>query len=391
MSWFNNRGVSTRILAAIGVAAVVSVLVGGIGLLALGRTNSEADGLYATNIATIEIASTLRRSVLEMRLAATNQALSAGTQEISKFDAATKDAEASARAALASWRQQDLTADEVSQLDTFETALDSYVAIRDRQMLPAGAANDYAAWRQARDDAGAAITTMEDTVATLVQGECTQAGAAAARAESTYVSSRAQVLMLAGIGIALAIGVGIVVARSIVTGLNRVKMVCQALEENDLTVTSGLSARDEVGQMGSALDSAVSHLRASIGTIDSSATALAGAADEMAAAGSQISSTAEETSAQAGVVSAAAEQVSHSVQTVASGTEQMGARSGDRPNAAEAAGSPTPPSSPRAPRRRRWAARGLAEEIGDVSRSSHHRGADEPSGPQRDDRGRQGR
>ncbi len=179
MSWFNNRGVSTRIFAAIGVAAVVSVLVGGIGLIALSRTNNEADGLYATNVATIEIASNLRRSVLEMRLDATNQALSADTREISQFDAATREADLGTRSAgqLASAGPH-LGRGQRARHRSRRRSNSVRRRSATKQMLPAGAADDYAAWRAgARTPRAQAITTMEQTPwPPSVQGELAAGG-----------------------------------------------------------------------------------------------------------------------------------------------------------------------------------------------------------------------
>jgi methyl-accepting chemotaxis protein len=74
--------------------------------------------------------------------------------------------------------------------------------------------------------------------------------------------------------------------------------MAEALAAGDLACSAGLTTRDELGQMGAALDTVVGELRTVMSSVVSSA---------------------EETSAQAGVVSGAAEEVSRSVETVAGG------------------------------------------------------------------------
>ena len=101
--------------------------------------------------------------------------------------------------------------------------------------------------------------------------------------------------------------------------------VAEALAAGDLTVSSGLTTKDEMGRMGASLDSAVDGLREVMATVVGSADAVAASSEELSASSAQISASAEETSAQSGVVSSAAEEVSRNVATVAAGAEEMGA------------------------------------------------------------------
>ncbi|MDO8119728.1 HAMP domain-containing methyl-accepting chemotaxis protein [Isoptericola sp. b490] len=325
MRWFNNRSVNTRILFAVFIAAVVAAVLGVIGISALGETNAAAHALYDKNVRNSDLAATMHRATVEMRLMTTNQALSTGQDQVSQYETKAKAAEAEARTALSTYRAEQPSDKQAQLLDAFESGLNDYVGLRDSTMFPAGAAGDVAAWQAARDQAASAITVMDDALNNLTSYEFDSAGAAADGVQQIYESRRLESILILVVGLLLAGGIGLLVARSIVGGLNRVRVVCEALEQGDLTHTSGLVTRDEVGKMGAALDTAVGRLRQTIGTIDESSASLASAAEEMSATTTQIAATAEETAAQAGVVSAAAEQVSNNVQTVAAGAEQMGA------------------------------------------------------------------
>jgi methyl-accepting chemotaxis protein len=128
-----------------------------------------------------------------------------------------------------------------------------------------------------------------------------------------------------GVGLALVIALSLFTVRSITRPVRAVKTSLDALATGDLTVATGVTAKDEIGQMAAALDVAQESLRTVLSTVVSSADAVAASSEELSASSAQISASAAETSAQSGVVAGAAEEVSRSVETVAAGAEQMGA------------------------------------------------------------------
>jgi methyl-accepting chemotaxis protein len=326
VSWLGDRGVSTRILAAVLLAAVVGAVVGVVGIAALASTNAATTAMYERNFAGLQNAATLRRAMVQMRLDVTNHALSTDDAIMAGFEDRIGASESELREALAAYTAlpQDSTTERA--LADFEAAFGQYVGIRDDQLLVASRAHDTDAFARVRDEvAQPVIDAMSAAVTTLVDTEEANAAAAAGQAAADYRSSRTTMLVVLVLGTAVAVALGALVARSIVRGLHRVRALADALERGDLTVTAGLTSRDEVGRMGSALDAAVGTLRGVIGTIDQSSSSLASAAEQLSASSGQIAASAEETAAQAGVVSAAAEQVSRNVQTVAAGSEQMGA------------------------------------------------------------------
>lgn len=186
-------------------------------------------------------------------------------------------------------------------------------------MLPVGARHDILAWTRIRDtETLPLLKKIYADVDTLEAAERASAANNAAAAKSGYESSRSSSLVLLIVGLLIAVAAGLLVAGKIVRSLARVKDVCNALAGGDLTHTVGLSSRDEPGQMGRALDTAISTLRQAVSTIDASAVSLAGAAEQMTGTATQVAASAEETSAQAQTVSAAAEEVSRPSRRAAS-------------------------------------------------------------------------
>ena len=90
--------------------------------------------------------------------------------------------------------------------------------------------------------------------------------------------------------------------RSITRPVRPVKAALEALATGDLTVATGVTSTDEVGQMAASLDAAQASLREVLAAVVASADAVAASSEELSASSAQISASAEETSAQSGVV-----------------------------------------------------------------------------------------
>jgi methyl-accepting chemotaxis protein len=154
-----------------------------------------------------------------------------------------------------------------------------------------------------------------------------EADSAVAQDELTAAINQAQTiaLVVAVAALGLIATICVLTMRSVTRPVGKVKVALEALANGDLTVATGVTSRDEVGQMAAALDTAQASLRQVLSGVADSAHAVAASSEELSASSGQIAASAEETSTQSGVVSGAAEEVSRSVATVAAGAEQMGA------------------------------------------------------------------
>ena len=141
------------------------------------------------------------------------------------------------------------------------------------------------------------------------------------------------------IGILFFLLLSVPVIRAISGPVRRVRNVIEALAQGDLTRRSGVTGRDEIGQMALALDNAIDSIRGSIAEVNNSSDALAGASRNLAQVNEGISNAAVTSSAQMTEASSASEAVSRHVNVIAAGAEEMGVSIQEiARNAADAAG-----------------------------------------------------
>ncbi len=188
-----------------------------------------------------------------------------------------------------------------------------------------GAVADQAAMRVRWEEIQAANDLTDSAVGTAKDALIAARDAGEASLQDAISRAERISLLVAAGAVLLILGISWLIARSITRPVQRVQVALQALAAGDLTATTGVTSRDEVGQMALALEAAQASLREVMAGVAASAHAVAVSSEELSASSAQISASAEETSVQSGVVAGAAEEVSRSVATVAAGAEQMGA------------------------------------------------------------------
>jgi methyl-accepting chemotaxis protein len=161
------------------------------------------------------------------------------------------------------------------------------------------------------------LPTWGDAVTTYAEGAAT----ASAEQRSTAIDLA---LVIAAAGVLVLAGLGWGVTRSVVGPLRRVGAVVSAMAQGDLTGTTGVDSKDEVGRIAAELETSMAQMRDVVAAIGDSSTTLASATEQLSASAQDMARLADESSTQSGVVAQAATDVSQNVQTVAAGSEQMG-------------------------------------------------------------------
>ncbi|GAA2676896.1 MULTISPECIES: methyl-accepting chemotaxis protein [Actinosynnema] len=309
--------IGTKVLLAVGVVALASVLTGVTGLvkieslqdtneMQLSRTVPYLNGLQEAALQAKAAANDERgylltgessyRDSFEKRFTAVADALR--SSETSTQRPERKEAVAKVRAELETWHSSVIT-----ELDLFTT-----------------------------DRAGAitASTTVnrdlrkayEDVLAVEVQAAVDDL-ASSTDFNETVESAQLQMTLILVLGTLAGVAVALWIGRRISRPVGEVVTVLNKVADGDLTGRVDVQGKDEVAQMGEALNRAASSMEQAVRTIDQSASALANAAEELHTTNAEIARSAQEVDSQANQVATSAQDVSDNISTVATGSDQM--------------------------------------------------------------------
>ncbi|WP_127131235.1 methyl-accepting chemotaxis protein [Georgenia sp. SYP-B2076] len=323
---FVNLRVATKIISTLALLMAVTVVIGTLGVTSATRMASAAEAMYAQDVRGTAVAADMKFQFVWARYSSTSGSLA--TDEVARLE--SRDARDVALA-----RIQDLsetyrtrtspTAEQVAVLDAVLVNVAGYLdAAKQVDVLfetgEGVAAN--AIRKDVIDPAGAAILDGLSELIALQEAESLRSSEEAA---DLAIAMRNAIVVVAVVGSLLALGMGLAVAGVISGGIRQVRGVADALASGDLTRSTRVTRRDEVGRMAASLDRAVVNMRELVRGVAESSDQVASAAGGLSASTRQVSVGSDETSARAGVVAAAAEQISRNVQAVAAGAEQMGA------------------------------------------------------------------
>jgi methyl-accepting chemotaxis protein len=325
-TFWADRTVRTKMLTTVGVAGAVAATVGVLGLSALSTSAQASHALYANNISALNASADMMTAIADVRRVARDALITPDPAESKKILDGIPTLAKGFEAAVAEYAAAHPSAEKQDLIAQADTVFGKYVTASETLLGPLALTSNNSGWYTTNKASVSPLAQQADALITKVADmEKADAAAAAAAAQDQYQSQRTRALAILVAGIALAVVLGWFVATGIARSTRKVKDVVDGLAAGDLTRTAGLTDRDELGQMGQALDAAMFELRQVLTGVAFSADAVAASSEQLSASSAQISASAEETSAQSEVVSSAAEEVSRNVGTVAAGAEQMGA------------------------------------------------------------------
>ena len=316
--------VGAKIMAVLGLVAVIAVAAAWVGLVAQARANSATEYTYKRALlpanALAKLKSSVQRSAVNLTLVAltTDQTTADGYIAIVVGEDAVQDK------AIADYQKTSAFAHDPRMLQIVD-AIRGFRQSRDGRLIPLAKA------RQTKEyltvyakDVNPPMQQASTALEGLITAETTAAAKRAADSRKSFESNRTLLITTLTVGLLLAFGVAIGVVRRIVRSLRMVSTALDRVSSGDLTQRVEVRSGDELGQMAQALNHASDGMSALIGAINASAATLAGSAQHLTGVSAQISTGVTEVSAQADAVSSAADEVSRNVSSLAAASEEMG-------------------------------------------------------------------
>jgi methyl-accepting chemotaxis protein len=324
MSWFNNLKIGRKLALGFGIIGTMMIALGIFSLVQLSKVNGNTVDLATNWMPSIKILGEMRYIISTER-----------RFELYHFQRTDKKDEAEDESGMS--KQMDLLAKAEKEYEPMISSPEERALYNDfterwnkrldleQQALQFSRQNkktegrDIALGTERQAFNGAADKLGEDIALNEKGGEDSASRAAAAYSTSQYWIIG---VLIGAVGLASIISFSL--ARSTASAATRMLATIQEVAGNNLAIEDmQISSRDEMGQMGEALNRMKNNLRGVIESIAQNAQHVANASEELNATSQQISANAEETSAQAGVVSTAAQQVNQNLQSVSTGAEEM--------------------------------------------------------------------
>ncbi len=331
--WVRDRKLRTKIVIAVGLMALVAVTIGAVAALRLSALASTSHDLATRNLRAVIDVGNVRAAAREYRLDLDNVMLSQDGGTGQRYQDAMNQDKAVLATALDDLDSLGLSPAILDHVRVVRADLANEQAIAEQQMMPLArqpGSAAYARFQELRDTlfqpaAQKSKTDNDWVIATLQAGANRAAGTAVAQA----TSARLLIILLLVAGLAVSGAFAALVVRAIIQPVRKISEAAAGLARLDLTRRTNLLAKDECGQMGRDLDTAMRTVRATVEDLAGTASSLSSAALELSAVSSQLSTGAESASNEAGQAAQAADGVNGGVQAVMAGAEQMNASIGE--------------------------------------------------------------
>ncbi|MBU5613140.1 methyl-accepting chemotaxis protein [Geomonas azotofigens] len=318
MKWFTNLKVGTKLVASFAAVAVITAVVGIIGIRNMGTINDMADEMYMRELLGVSYIKEANVNLIYISRAEKNFLLATTQQErekyltnINKYKAGYKEWLDKAKPLYYSEKGKAL-------LKKLEAANEEWFSVQ-QKVIELGT-------RDKLNDSSSAVALsfgeahtkqnmVDDALTELSRLKEENAKDASLETTRIYKASMKLMVGLVAGGVLLGLALGIVISRMISLPLRRGVEFATAVSEGDLTQTVAIDQKDEVGQLAAALNTMVGRLKGIVAEVKS-------ASDNVASGSQQLSSGAEEMSQGASEQAAAAEEASSSMEQMSSNIRQ---------------------------------------------------------------------
>jgi methyl-accepting chemotaxis protein len=321
---FRNLRVAPKLFVSFGVLCVLMLGVGLTGIGELQESRQRLDTMYTESTQAIARLGEVRGDVHSARALAAELILHSPLSDVTDVQNKIKNLDDDIDANWALYGATDGTGREQERA-AFVAALAEYRKVRDERLVPAARANSVEQYLDVQSNYVEPLTGTITILLDVLAGK-EDAAARAAMAESDAAATLARTIMLGLIILAVAFAVALVLllSRAIARPLGQTVIVLEALAEGRLDQRLTVTSTDEVGRMGSALNTALDRLTTTLRGINTNVSTLTASSEELTAVAAQVNGSAARSATRAHAVSTASEEISQNIGTVAAGAEEIG-------------------------------------------------------------------
>ncbi len=329
MRWFRNLKTVSKLMLGFALVGAILAGVGYMGVSGLAKVNGMLEILYGRDmtgltaikdaqVALFTIARDMRQSLLVEK--GDRPAIARGIDQL----------ESTLRENLQKFEKSLATAEGRSKFAEMEKAYAAYLTVMHEIVKLSVAGEDQAA-KERLAAAASVIRKVAGSFDELAQTKQKLGVQMYQDGQRVYASARATMIGLIVVGILVGLALGYFIAILIARALRQVVERSEQAAAGDLTVRVAIDSRDELGQMGQALDRMLESFHDSMTQVQQAASSTASASQQLAAGSEQLSSGAQEQASSLEETAASLEEMTSTVKQNAENAKQanqmaMGAR-----------------------------------------------------------------
>ncbi len=340
MQRFKNLKTVTKLMLGFALTGVIMAGVGYLGISNMGSINAGVGDVYEHQLIPLKIMAEARGQTHRMRGFVIQHMLERDKGAMEKIAATIQDAQRQVEERTGRLEKIDLPHDEREALGQFKAAFAAYSKVRDDKVLPLSSQGKKdEAYAAAKTEGAERYQAVVTSINALIDLKDKAAKGRYDEAQAIYSRSRILMIGFVGGGLLIGLAMGYFIASLIAKALKQVMAVTERAGGGDLTPRVEIDTKDELGQMGTALNRMLDSFHDSMREVQQAANHAAAASQQLAAGSEQLSSGAQEQAASLEETAASLEQMTSTVKQNADNARQANQMAVSTRNEAEQGGS----------------------------------------------------
>lgn len=310
------KKVKTQLISAFLIVAVLIVIVGAVGGVALKNVARYGEKMYSINLQSVYMITDMNQNLTEIKsdmLQLIYEKDKSKKAELVKNIQKNKDENSKY---LSEYEKLPKTEEEKKIFEVFKEQLSQYRTLRE-DVIKLVEDNNYAQAEKQYKEIPKVRDAMFESISKITEINLNSAESAN-NDNSIYTKSNMIIVILSIVGLAMAILIGLFIARNIAKPLNNIKDLAERLANYDFSNSIAITRGDEFGQTAIALNTAQENVNGLVKVIMENS-------QEISASSEELSATVEELSSKVETIDTAINNIAGSMQESSAASEEISA------------------------------------------------------------------
>ncbi|WP_438449013.1 methyl-accepting chemotaxis protein [Gorillibacterium sp. sgz5001074] len=314
------RTIRTKLIASFGLIIALLVLSGYLAISkmdVMGEASKETRDNWMPNV---YVLGQMYGDVMDTQRILLRMALETDPAEMKRLEGRIQEVLGKTEASRKLFLSMPHSAEDRQIYDQFSTAYDQYVKAFP-PLIELARANRFEEFNTQHNKAHEHFKKATDLIAGMTASIKKGSDAQTESVQKTYTNGRLFVLILVITAGIAALALALVVSSSIAGTVTRLKRSVEQVKNGDLTDTVSIKSRDELGQMGDAVNEMIHRLREVLGKTSYAAQSVSGASQEISASTQEIASGTQDQSRAARMINELLQELARAIDAVAHNAE----------------------------------------------------------------------